>query len=273
MRVYIVVDLEGIAGIGNAGWLKKGAAEYPSAQELMVNETNVAVTAAFEAGAETVIVCDTHAGGGRLLSAQLDPRAVCKVPAADHPVPSLDASFDAVLLLGMHARAGTPNAFLDHTISSAAWADFRINGQSIGEVGIFAACSGHYKVPVVMVSGDRAVAAEAKALLGPVQTVAVKRALDRLRAECLPVSQAYHEIRRALRRALERRSDIKPYRPALPAAVELTFFRAEEAERVARRTGVTRAGPRSVSTTIGDLRGITAWCGPVHRVKKGRNTS
>ncbi len=44
----------------------------------------------------------------------------------------------------------------------------RLNGQPVGELAINAAMAGTYGVPVAMVSGDQALAVEARALLGDV---------------------------------------------------------------------------------------------------------
>src|SRR5690606_13044920 len=100
-----------------------------------------------------VIVADTHGGGGQLRLAEMDDRAIYELPGAGMMMPSLDRDFAGVILLGHHARAGTLNGFLDHTMNSKAWFEYRLNGQVIGEIGIEAAFAGHFGVPVIMVSG------------------------------------------------------------------------------------------------------------------------
>ena len=89
-----------------------------------------------------------------------------RLPTADgrqRYLPGLDETVSGFLLPGHHARAGTPDAFLPHT-SSLAWADFRINGQSVGEIGLEACYAGHWDVPLVLVQGDEAGCREAEAL-------------------------------------------------------------------------------------------------------------
>src|SRR5207302_1705255 len=73
---------------------------------------------------------------------------------------NLDGSYDAALFIGYHARAGTPRAILDHTYSGTI-AGVRVNGTEVGETGINAYLAGHHGVPVVLVTGDWAVTAEA----------------------------------------------------------------------------------------------------------------
>ncbi|MBN1675832.1 MAG: M55 family metallopeptidase, partial [Kiritimatiellae bacterium] len=92
---------------------------------------------------ETFIVCDTHHGGGnsRLDAMLADPRVTyLQKPRGFHGaefrwLPGLDGTVDAFLLPGHHAKAGTKNAFLPHTWT-CVWADFGINGRSVGEIGI-----------------------------------------------------------------------------------------------------------------------------------------
>src|SRR2546427_658072 len=91
-------------------------------------------------------------------------------------VQDIDGGFDAALFIGYHARAGTRNAILDHTYADRIH-DVRLNGKPVGELGLNAALAGVHGVPVALVSGDSAVATEAKDLLGQgVGTVIVKEA-------------------------------------------------------------------------------------------------
>src|SRR5690349_22011851 len=112
-----------------------------------------------------------------LLSGDPKPRSM---------VHGIDGGFDAALFVGYHARAGTRNAILDHTYADRVH-DVRLNGQPVGELGLNAAFAGRHGVPVALVSGDAAVAAEATELLGDgVAAVVVKQAVSRQigRASC-----------------------------------------------------------------------------------------
>ena len=61
---------------------------------------------------------------------------------------------------------GTADGVLSHTVSGQAWQNLRFNGTLVGETGINAALCGHWGVPVVLVTGDRAVCREGRELLG-----------------------------------------------------------------------------------------------------------
>jgi D-amino peptidase len=93
---------------------------------------------------------------------------------------------DAVLFIGYHGRAGTPQSVLPHTINSRVIADVRYDGQSLGELGLNAALAAHHDVPAVLVSGDDSVAVEAAEVAPGIHTVVVKRALGaRAAASCI----------------------------------------------------------------------------------------
>ena len=185
----------------------------------------------------------------------MDARAVYEIPGGGRMMPALDESFGGVILLGHHARAGTINGFLDHTMNSMAWFEYRLNGQALGEVGIESAWAGHYGVPTIMVSGDAAVGDEAVELLGEVETAVVKWGVGRNRARALPLARAHELIRSAAEQAVQRAAEgaFKPFQPRLPATVELTFYRSEYAEGRAAQGGVERVDARTVRWTAETL--------------------
>jgi D-amino peptidase len=165
-------------------------------------------------------------------------------------MPSLDRSFDGLILLGHHAMAGVQNAFLDHTMNSRAWFDFRLNGKSMGEIGIEAAYAGYFGVPVVAVTGDEAAAREAEAELPRVETAVVKWGQGRNSAKCLSVEAGHAEVRNTLRRALSSIGSFKPFKPSMPATIELTFYRSDIADNCAVERDALRVDARTVRTRI-----------------------
>ncbi len=264
-KIYILADMEGVSGIRMPEQVKRdGSSEYEQGRRLMMKDINAAIEGCFEGGAEEVVACDTHGGGGQIRLEEMDDRAIYETPAAGRLMPSLDDSFTGVILLGHHARAGTLNGFLDHTMSSAEWFRFTFNGVELGEIGIEAAWAGHYGVPVIMISGDAATAAEARQTLGDaVECAVVKWGLGRNRARCLSLSRAHALIRetaaRAVRRAISGDHDFRSYRPALPAIVELTFNRSDAADAASLRRAVERVDARTVRRRVESLLDIYFW--------------
>ena len=197
--------------------------------------------------------------GGQIRLANMDERAISEPPNAGRLMPALDESFDGVILLGHHARAGTPEAFLDHTVSSAAWFEYRLNDQVLGEIGIEAAWAGHYGVPVIAVSGDEATAREARADLGEVECAVVKWAVGRNRARCLPPARAHREIRDAIAQAMGSMDRFQPFRPSLPATIQLTLYRSDMADDHCRHGGIERVDGRTIRRQIDSLMDVVRW--------------
>ena len=163
LKVFISVDMEGLAGVVAAADVNPSAPDYPLFRTIMAGETNAAVEGAFRAGATDVLVRDSHGDKRNLRPADVDPRARLL----------RGASADAVVFVGYHAKAGTPNAILEHT-STGNVVDMAINGVSLPEAGYNALTAGLYGVPVVFVAGDQAVVDQVRALLGSIGAVAVK---------------------------------------------------------------------------------------------------
>jgi D-amino peptidase len=174
-------------------------------------------------------------------------------------MPSLNETFCGLILLGQHARAGTLNGFLDHTIDSSAWFEYRINGQVVGEIGIEAAYAGHYNLPVIAVSGDECAAREARDLLGDVECAVVKWGIGRNRARCLSPVNARNAIGNAIQKALSSMDRFRPYKPSLPATLQLTLYRSDMADELASRPGVERIDARTVSKKVCSLMDVCRW--------------
>src|SRR5205814_2745543 len=215
MRVYVSVDMEGIAGVVHESQTDPTtpafAAEYGRFRRLMTAEANAAVEGAVAAGATRVVVNDSHWFMRNLLAEELhqaaelvagDPKPRSMVQGIDEQEPG---GFDAALFIGYHARDGTRHAILDHTYADRIH-EVRLNGRPVGELGINAALAGVAGVPVALVSGDASLAAEAKALLGDnVATVVVKEAVSRHAARSVAPAVACRLIRDGVTAALKQK--------------------------------------------------------------------
>ena len=266
MRVYISVDMEGIAGVVHGSQTDPTtpafAAEYARFRRLMTAEANAAVEGSLAAGATTVLVNDSHWFMRNLLAEELhqaaelvsgDPKPRSMMQEIDQP-----AGFDAALFIGYHARAGTRNAILDHTYADRIH-EVRLNAKAVGELGLNAALAGVYAVPVALVSGDSAVAAEAKDLLGDgVATVIVKEAVSRHAAKSVAPAVACRMIREAVPRALERKHS--PFALGAPVTLEVDFAMTIHADMAALCPGALRTTGRTVAFTHEDYSEVfRAW--------------
>jgi D-amino peptidase len=265
MRVYISVDMEGVAGVVHEDQTNpidpRCASEYARFRKLMTAEANAAIQGAIDVGATRVLVNDSHWTMRNLLAEEMHEAAelVSGGPKMRSMMEGIDAGFDAALFIGYHARAGTKNAILDHTYADRIM-DVRLNGRSVGEVGINAALAGTFDVPVVLVSGDAALAAEAFDLLGEdVTAVIVKEAVGRHAAKSLAPAVACRRIREATAKALKRK---KHHRFAIeaPITLEVDFSKTVEADMAEVTPGALRTGGRTVAFTHHDYREVfRAW--------------
>ena len=110
------------------------------------------------------------------------------------------------MFIGYHARIGTQNAILDHTWSSARVQNLWLNGRLAGETGLNAGVCGVFNVPVLLVTGDQAVCAEALDWIPGIETVQVKQAVGRHAAQCLSLEELHRRIRAGAAQALHRLS-------------------------------------------------------------------
>jgi D-amino peptidase len=113
-----------------------------------------------------------------------------------------------------------------------------LNDQLVGETGLNAALAGAYRVPVVLVTGDQSVAAEARALLGEIETVAVKQSITRSAARCLHPDVAHQRIRQAAQRALG--LTVPPLIISPPITLRLAFQRVRYADSAEPTPGSRR---------------------------------
>ncbi|MGH2542084.1 MAG: M55 family metallopeptidase, partial [Ardenticatenaceae bacterium] len=170
----------------------------------------------------------------------------------------LEQGCDACLLLGMHARAGTPDGVLSHTISTATWRNLWFNDALVGETGINAALCGHYGCPVLLVTGDEATCREATELLGEgLTTVPVKRGLTRFSARQIPPARAREMIEEGARRALQNLHAVTPYIPARPTTITIELESVDKAAQFRGRHGVEIIAPLKVISRAGDW--MEAW--------------
>jgi D-amino peptidase len=267
MQVYISVDMEGIAGVVHVDQTRREGHDYEQARKWMTAEANAAVAGSFQAGATAVLVNDSHGDMRNLLLDELDSRAEILTGSLKplSMVQGIAPEFSVALFIGYHAGAGSRAGILDHTYFGKVVARCRVGGRDFNETALNAAVCGELGVPVGLVTGDATTCAQARELLGDVETVAVKSAISRYSARGLTPALAREEIRRAATRAVSRahKKGFKLFRPAPPHALEVEFANAgcaDAAELVPgtmRRDGVTCLYTAPDAATL--LRVLRAW--------------
>jgi D-amino peptidase len=264
MRVYISVDMEGVAGVVHEDQTDpidpRHAGEYNRFRRLMTSEANAAVEGALAAGATGVLVNDSHWLMRNLLAEELHPAAelLSGGPKLRSMVEGVELGFDAAMFVGYHAMAGAASAVIDHTYTSIVH-EVRLNGRPAGELAINAALAGIHGVPVVLVSGDQALAAEAKDLLGDgVEAVVVKHAVGRFAARSVSPAESCRRIREGATAALRRRHE--PLELPPPIRLEVEFALTQMADMAELVPGSVRTGGRTIEYAHDDYREVfRAW--------------
>jgi D-amino peptidase len=264
MRVHIISDMEGVSGVVKWQQVNGGEPLYEECRRLYTEEINAAVRGARAGGATEIIVMDCHGAGGgwtfnSLVPEMLDPGCEWVVQQSwTGYTGALEAGCDAALFIGMHARAGTPDGVLSHTVSSEAWHNLWFNGVLVGETGINAALCGTWNCPVLLVTGDQATCDEARALLGAgLTTVAVKQGLGRYTARQIPPVRARQMIEEAAARTLADLKAVPPYNPGNPCEIMVEVATPDRVEPYRNKRGVEIVDPRRLVSRADDW--WTAW--------------
>ena len=223
MKIYIMTDMEGCAGIMNHDeWVLPTGRFFDKGRELLTMEVNAAIEGFLEGGADDILVVDGHGAGG------IDPlllHPAVRLAGGGAPNPPfpffMHSRFDGAACVGQHAKAGTPRSHITHT-EWFNWIDLSVNGRSIGEYGTFALCGMELGVPLILAAGEEALCREARALTPGVETVSVKKGVNpdgldhlpeadyrraKLAAIHLSPTEARRRIREGARRAVDRLRD------------------------------------------------------------------
>jgi D-amino peptidase len=262
MRIYVSVDMEGLAGVAHPNQVVFGLngldrTDYDRSRGLMAGETNAAVEAAFANGASDVVVNDSHWQMRNLRAEDLHDGA--RLIIGDKPLSMTqgigeeeDGAFDGAVFIGYHAGAGHPTGVIAHTYSSLTVLEIRVNGVPHNEAGLNAIRLGHHGVPVILVAGDDALAAEVAALLPWAERVVVKRGLGTNLADSLSPAAAQAAIREGLARAMVRIDEMPLYEPGRPLSGEIDFRIPVMADYACVLPGTRRIGPRTVGFEADD---------------------
>jgi D-amino peptidase len=258
MKILIAADMEGITGVVHWNQVNSDHPEYARFRRLMTGDVNAAIRGAFAGGATSVSVTDGHNLSKNILIEELDERAVLNSgsPMSLSMVHGVDQGVDGVMFVGYHGRIGSQNAILDHTWSDERVANLWINERLFGETGLNASVCGHFNVPVIMISGDQTVCAEACEFLGDLETAVVKLAVGRMAAECLPPAVTGKLIEGAAERAVQRlknRQAPSPFKIEPPITMVLEFVQSEMADGAMIMPGAARLEDRKVKYAADDM--------------------
>lgn len=225
-KMFLAVDIEGVAGVANVDQLGPGQFEWPKAREWMTAEAAGAAQAALDAGFDEVIVADGHGNALNLLPDGLPartrltrswPRPLLQMDGVEEP------GVAACMMVGFHGGATGPSGVLAHTYHGGLFADVRLNGVPCSEAYLNAALAGECGVPTILVTGDDAVCAEVVEFAPWIPTCAVKRAVSWKSVSGLAPNEGAARVGAAAASALARLNDIPPFCISGPYELDLVF--------------------------------------------------
>jgi len=263
MRVFISVDMEGVAGVATFDQVIRGGSGYPRAQELMTEEANAAIRGAFAGGADEVVVNDSHGTMDNLLHDRLDPRArlVFGAPRPSCMVQGISRDDDVAVFLGYHAAAGS-DGVLAHTFSSN-FTELRVNGQPMTEAEVNGLYAASYGVPVGVVTGDDEICAVARKAFPGVATCEVKKAAGYSATESMAPRAARELIEQTVAAAVRDVTALRAEPAPEQLVLEVDFVSPLAADFAAAVPRTERLGARTLRGAVDDpddlLRLVMAW--------------
>ena len=236
MRIFIMTDLEGVAGVADFDDCATDGRYYQQAKELLTEETNAACDGILDCCNAEIVVFDGHGCGG-IIPWKIHPEARL---LHGRPIPrylELDSGYDAFFLLGHHAMNQTADGHLNHSYSHTSIVRVLLNREEIGEIGLNIYLAGWFNIPTVMVSGDQAACREAARYVWNIEQAPVKHGINRTCAISLSPQKARLLIREKAAGAIKKIKEIQPARISGPCELVIQYISSADATWKAERCG------------------------------------
>lgn len=258
MRVYVMCDLEGVAGVINHRKQCQFDGEFfLQARRLATLELNALVEGALAGGATEIVAWDGHGGfPGGLDIELLHPECRLVMGSGEGGPEGLDESFDAAMQLGLHAMAGTPQGPMAHSFYMH-YQRLQLNGLEIGEIAMNCLMAGIVGVPTVFLAGDQAATDEVLRLVPGIETVAVKFGLSQTGCISLAPVKARELIRAGAERAMSLIKTLKPFYLEPPYTLVVEYKDVKHAESLSRHPAAKRINSTTVEVTGATLHDLT----------------
>lgn len=246
MKWMIRVDMEGLTGVTNMNQVIPGAVDYPFGLRMLKHDLEAVIDGLLQEPDDEVVLYDIHFYGTNVDYTDLDPR-VTVIAGKPNYTPANGAflrggGYDGMILLGLHAKADTTGAVLNHNYEH----DIRrlaVNGLVVGEIGLEALMAGEAGVPLAMVTGDDAGNRETLELLPDTVTVTVKESRGDTAAACYPPSKTGPLLREGARHCRQRVERQRPFALSGPIELELVFRPGELLTKLQSRLAPHFIGP------------------------------
>lgn len=180
-RIFISADMEGTCGIVHWDETEKSKADYAPFARQMTMEVAAACEGAIAGGAEEILVKDAH-DSARNIHPEALPRQASVLRGWAQNLYSMMAGltkdFDGVMFTGYHSAAGISGNPLSHTMNTKNHY-VKINGDLASELHINCLTAAMMNVPILMVTGDKALCEWIASINPNILTVPVNEGIGR----------------------------------------------------------------------------------------------
>ena len=253
-KVLVIYDMEGTSQVTTPGGVSFGNPEYPAARAALTEDVNAAIRGLLRGGAREVVITDGHGSGNPepdydVSTLPAGARFEIREAPYDAYIDVVDGTFDAVVAIAMHARAGSPG-FISHTyFGHTKWA---VGDLELNESMIVAASAARFGVPLVLVTGDDVLRQQVAGFSPRTEYVVVKTAQGRTLAVARGREDVSRDIEAAAERAIRDLRNVPAWRPPeLRGHVENRFGYAltEHAALAVNFPGARAVDDRTVAVT------------------------
>ena len=229
MKFMIRSDVEGVTGVTT--YQQAEGSEF--GRSMLANDLNAAIAGLLSTGDHEIVVYDEHTDGRNVALEGLPESVsvICGKPPYRPDWGGIDFSYDAMIMVGYHARSGAEGAVLPHSYSRKNL-NIRLNGSVVGEIGMEAAIAADLDVPTWLVTGDSAGMTEAQEMIPGVKTVVVKEAMGEFAARCLPPKLTASLICKAARDVARTPPDVKPLKFDAPVQMQIDLAESDYTEKL-----------------------------------------
>lgn len=254
--------MEGTAGV--CSWMQcdpSNRYEYPVYRRYMMKEVRAAIDGARSAGANEIVVNDSHwdmrnvlwdelPSDVRVISGSRKPFSMTQgLSALRQAQGDTPAQGDTVgaFFTGYHAAVGVENGVLAHTYTADSVYNVRMNGVACSEALLNAAMCGYHGIPLLLLTGDSVVCKHINEHMPWVKTVVVKEGIGHYATDSLTPRAAQDLIREGAAQAIRDASKAELFTFKSPVTMELDMTRIEQADFVELMPGFIRTGGRTLT--------------------------
>lgn len=262
MKLYISVDMEGLAGITTWKDETEERERFRKAMNQQVEWVLEGIQASKRNNEITkILIADSHGAGENLsydILSEKDDRVwlVSGCPRQQYMMPAMDESYDLVFFVGYHGGAGEHRSSMDHTYSGASVQNVYINDILCNESTINAAYAGIVnKAPVGLVIGDSGLEKQLKGdgMMPWVEYVCTKESLSRFSAVYKPKALLRNETIEAVTKVLDSDYSKLPLCTfEAPYHCRMDLTNSAKCDVIEQMPGIVRTAGRTIEMTLTD---------------------